>query len=285
MDPVARAAELLGRRRVVALTGAGISTDSGIPDYRGPGAVLRTPMTYAEFCSGEVAQRRYWSRAFIGWQHMSAAEPNAGHRRLVELQRSGELAGLITQNVDGLHARAGHAGVVDLHGRIAEVVCLDCRGVSPRAALQHRLEVLNPRAARADTSGVTVAPDGDAAVCATEPFTLAGCEFCGGRLKPHVVFFGENVPRERIAMATAMVDAADALLVVGSSLSVLSGLRFARQAARAGKAVVIVNRGPTRGDELADVRISDGCSETLAGLAEALVDERVVGSHRCQLGA
>lgn len=274
---MAAAVGLLGGARVVCLTGAGVSTDSGIPDYRGPGSVLRTPMTYADFCSGEAAQRRYWSRAFVGWQHMGAAQPNAGHHRLVELQHAGVLADLITQNVDGLHTRAGHTGVLDLHGRIAEVLCLDCGDVSPRARLQTRLAALNPAAARADTSDVAFAPDGDAVVAGADAFRLAGCERCGGRLKPHVVFFGENVPRDRVARGCAAVDAADALLVVGSSLSVLSGLRFVRQAARADKPVVIVNRGPTRADDLADVRISAGCAETLARLTRGLRDARAVG--------
>jgi len=267
---LARAVDLLAGRRVVALTGAGISTDSGIPDYRGPGSPARTPMTYDVFCSGEAAQRRYWSRAFVGWQHMGGARPNAGHRAMAELERLGVVTDLITQNVDGLHSAAGHQRVIDLHGRISEVVCLDCRDVSSRRRLQDRLAALNPSRASAETRDVEIAPDGDALVDDTDRFALAGCSGCGGRLKPHVVFFGENVPRERVARAISLVDEAETLLVVGSSLTVMSGFRFVRQAARAGTPVVIVNRGPTRGDDLADVRVDAGCSETLVGLVDAL---------------
>lgn len=260
---------LLAGRRVVVLTGAGVSTDSGIPDYRGPGSPARTPMTYDVFRSGPHAQRRYWSRAFVGWQHMGGAEPNDGHRALVELERLGAVGGLITQNVDGLHTRAGSGRVIDLHGRIGEVVCLDCRDITPRTRLQERLAALNPAYAGADTSTVQIAPDGDAVVDDCADFVLAACERCGGPLKPHVVFFGENVPKPRVARAIAEVDAAEALLVVGSSLTVMSGLRFVRQAARAGTPVVIVNRGATRGDDLADVKLEAGCSQTLQALVEA----------------
>jgi len=269
-DQVERVAELLRGRRVAALTGAGFSTDSGIPDYRGPSSTPRTPMTYDEFRSGPVAQRRYWSRAFVGWQHMAAAEPNEGHRALARLERLGVVDALVTQNVDGLHAAAGQRRLIDLHGRIAEVVCLDCGDVTPRARLQTRLAGLNPSYARADTADVEIAPDGDALVDDSERFVLPGCEACGGRLKPHVVFFGENVPRDRVAAANSLVSAADVLLVLGSSLTVMSGFRFVRQAAREGTPVVIVNRGSTRGDELADVRVDAGCSQTTTALVHSL---------------
>src|SRR5918998_946181 len=202
VDVLDRALGVLASRPIVALTGAGLSTDSGIPDYRGPGSPNRTPMTYQEFLSGEVAQRRYWARSHVGWARMAHAAPNAGHRALAALERSGALHGLITQNVDGLH----------------------------------------------------------------EP---AGSTACGGALKPDVVFFGENVPRERVARAYTMVDAAAALLVAGSSLTVMSGLRFVRHAHKAGIPVVIVNRGATRGDELAAVLVNGGCSETLSEVAAA----------------
>jgi len=269
-EQVRRIADVLRDRRVVALTGAGFSTDSGIPDYRGPTSTPRNPMTYDEFRSGPAAQRRYWSRAFVGWQHMGAAEPNDGHRALAGLEQLGAVDALVTQNVDGLHAAAGHRRLIDLHGRIAEVVCLDCRAVSSRARLQTRLAVLNPSYARADTAGVEIAPDGDALIDDSERFVLPGCEACGGRLKPHVVFFGENVPRDRVAAATSLVAEADVLLVLGSSLTVMSGFRFVRQAAREGTPVVIVNQGPTRGDELADLRVDAGCSQTTTALLHSL---------------
>ncbi len=260
--------ELLAGRRVVALTGAGMSTDSGIPDYRGPGSPVRTPMTYDVFCSGGDAQRRYWARAYIGWQRMGAARPNAGHHALAALERHGTVTALVTQNVDGLHTAAGHRRVIDLHGRVSEVVCLDCRAVSSRASLQRRLRADNQ--SYGIDRDVQMAPDGDAIVNDTAGFRVPTCEGCGGRLKPHVVFFGENVPRERVAEATALVDDADVVLVAGSSLTVMSGFRFVRQAARSGTTVVIINRGPTRGDDLADVRVDGGCSQVLSALASQL---------------
>lgn len=270
-----RAVDVLAGRPLVALTGAGVSTDSGIPDYRGPGSSRRTPMTYAEFVSGEVARRRYWARSHVGWSRVRQAAPNAGHGALVALERAGVLTGLITQNVDGLHTAAGSRSLIDLHGRIADVVCLGCRAVTPRAALQERLAALNP--GFAEQAGADVRPDGDAELDAAldevDGFRLAGCERCGGVLKPDVVFFGENVPRDRVARCYGLVDALvpdGALLVAGSSLHVLSGLRFVRHAERLGLPVVIVNRGTTRGDGLADVRLDAGCSETLTALAAAL---------------
>jgi NAD-dependent SIR2 family protein deacetylase len=271
-------AALLRGRSVVCLTGAGMSTDSGIPDYRGPGSPPRKPMTFDEFCSGQAAQRRYWSRAFVGWQHMAGAAPNDGHRALARMQAAGVIGTLVTQNVDGLHGAAGSRPLIDLHGRISEVICLECRDVTPRQHVQTRLQALNPAYARSDTSGVEIAPDGDALVDDSERFALAGCGTCGGRLKPHVVFFGENVPKDRVAAVTALVDEADALLVVGSSLTVMSGFRFVRQAHRSGTPVVIVNRGATRGDDLADVRVDAGCSETMTALAEELVSRRPAAS-------
>ncbi|MHA6621045.1 NAD-dependent protein deacetylase [Pseudonocardia sp. DLS-67] len=264
-----RALGVLADRRIVALTGAGLSTDSGIPDYRGPGSPRRTPMTYQEFLSGDDAQRRYWARSHVGWARMAHASPNDGHLALAALERCGALHGLITQNVDGLHAAAGNRAVIDLHGRIADVVCVGCRRRGTREALQERLAALNPGFVEAAGNAVETAPDGDAELAAVDGFRPARCTGCGGVLKPDVVFFGENVPRERVARAYAMVDAAAALLVAGSSLTVMSGLRFVRHAHKAGVPVVIVNRGATRGDELATVRVDGGCSETLSVLAAA----------------
>ncbi|OLT06279.1 NAD-dependent deacetylase [Pseudonocardia sp. CNS-004] len=264
------ALELLACRRIVALTGAGLSTDSGIPDYRGPGSPRRTPMTYQEFLSGEAAQRRYWARSHVGWARMAHAAPNAGHLALAALERSGAVHGLITQNVDGLHTAAGSRAVVDLHGRIADVVCVSCGRRTTRADLQRRLTALNPGFVEAAGSAVEAAPDGDAELAAVDGFRPARCTGCGGVLKPDVVFFGENVPRERVARAYAVVDAAAALLVAGSSLTVMSGLRFVRHAHKAGIPVVIVNRGATRGDELATVRVDAGCSDTLSAFAAVM---------------
>jgi NAD-dependent SIR2 family protein deacetylase len=268
-DALDQALGLLAARPLVALTGAGLSTDSGIPDYRGPGSPRRTPMTYQEFLSGEPAQRRYWARSHVGWARMAHAEPNAGHRAFAALERCGALHGVITQNVDGLHRAAGSNAVIDLHGRIADVVCVSCGARSSRAALQERLAQLNPGFVEAAGGAVEAAPDGDAELAAVDGFRTARCTGCAGVLKPDVVFFGENVPRERVARAYAMVEAAGALLVAGSSLTVMSGLRFVRYAHKAGTPVVIVNRGATRGDELAAVRVDAGCSDVLPALAAA----------------
>lgn len=256
--------DFLADRPLVALTGAGLSTDSGIPDYRGPGAPVRMPMTYQEFVSGPVPQQRYWARSHLGWARMGHAEPNDGHRAMARLDP--DL--LITQNVDGLHEAAGSRQVVALHGRVSEVVCLGCGAVTPRAALQERLAELNA-GWLAEHASAAMRPDGDVELEETDGFVVPGCDACGGLLKPHVVFFGENVPAERVARCYAAVEALGedgVLLVAGSSLTVMSGLRFVKRAARAGTPVVIVNRGTTRGDEHATYTLGVGCSEFLTDL-------------------
>ena len=258
---------LLADRPVVVLTGAGLSTDSGIPDYRGPGAPARMPMTYQEFVSGVDAQQRYWARSHLGWSRMRGADPNDGHRALAAL----DPMLLITQNVDGLHERAGSRRVVALHGRIADVVCLSCRRTSSRAALATRMVTANPGYA-ARRGHAELGPDGDVELDDTADFVVPDCAWCGGVLKPDVVFFGENVPAGRVQQCYDAVDALaadDSLLVLGSSLSVMSGFRFVRRAAKAGIPVVIVNRGTTRGDDLATVKLDAGCSEFLTSLAVA----------------
>jgi NAD-dependent SIR2 family protein deacetylase len=259
----AEALDLLATRPLVVLTGAGLSTDSGIPDYRGPGAPARAPMTYQEFVATPEAQRRYWARSHVGWQRMGHAEPNDGHRALAALDP--DL--LITQNVDGLHEAAGSRQVVALHGRVADVICLSCRTTSSRAELQERLEELNPGWLERHADALT-RPDGDVDVDETADFVVPRCA-CGGPLKPHVVFFGENVPAERVARCYAAVEALGtdgALLVAGSSLTVMSGLRFVKRAAAGGTPIVIVNRGLTRGDALATYKLEVGCSEFLTEL-------------------
>jgi NAD-dependent SIR2 family protein deacetylase len=257
--------ESLRRGELVVLTGAGLSTDSGIPDYRGPGSPARQPMTYQEFVSGPAAQQRYWARSHLGWSRMRGASPNAGHRALATLDPTL----LITQNVDGLHEAAGSSRMVALHGRIADVICLSCRRTSSRGLLAARMAAANPAYA-ARHAGAETRPDGDVELDDTADFVVPACELCGGVLKPDVVFFGENVPAARVQRCYDAVDALtprDALLVVGSSLTVMSGFRFVRRAARAGIPVVIVNRGPTRGDELATYKLDAGCSEFLTALA------------------
>jgi NAD-dependent SIR2 family protein deacetylase len=260
------ALSLLRDRPVVVLTGAGLSTDSGIPDYRGPGAPVRMPMTYQEFVSGGAAQQRYWARSHLGWSRMRGALPNPGHVTLASF----DPLLLITQNVDGLHERAGSRRIVALHGRIADVVCLSCRTISSRAALQTRMAELNPDWV-SRYSSVSSRPDGDVELEDTAGYVVPACSSCGGVLKPDVVFFGENVPPRRVARCYDAVDALPAvdgaLLCLGTSLTVMSGFRFVRRAVRAGTPVVIVNRGATRGDELATYKVEAGCTEFLGDLA------------------
>ncbi|WP_286930620.1 MULTISPECIES: Sir2 family NAD-dependent protein deacetylase [Aeromicrobium] len=254
-------------RRWLVLTGAGVSTDSGIPDYRGPESVPRQPMTYQDFIASPANRQRYWARAHLGWSRMGGAEPNFTHRFLAE--RQDRLVGLITQNVDGLHEKAGSLDVVDLHGRLDRVICLDCGDVTSRTEVQARLDALNPGWTEQE---VTIAPDGDVDLEDTAGFVVADCTQCGGRLKPDVVFFGESVPKPKVNHCFELVERAGregaALVVLGSSLQVMSGLRFVRRAAKDGMEIVIINRGPTRGDELATVRIDDGVAETLRRLGE-----------------
>ena len=267
---VEQALKLLVGRQVIGLTGAGLSTDSGIPDYRSPDAPRATPMTYQEFRSSARARQRYWARSHVGWTRMRGAVPNAGHRALVELEKAGALRGLITQNVDGLHRAAGQRCVIDLHGRLSDVICLDCRRVTRRTDLQQRLVEMNPDFAEEHRTEAISAPDGDAALDTVDGFQVAPCRSCGGILKPDVVFFGENVPPERVALCGTLIESLSretgALLVAGTSLAVQSGLRFVRHAHRLDIPVVIINRGRTRGDELATIKIDGSCSSTLTTL-------------------
>ncbi|OBG68403.1 NAD-dependent protein deacetylase [Mycobacterium sp. E3339] len=263
---------LLAGRRIAVLTGAGLSTDSGIPDYRGPDSPPSNPMTIRQFTSDPVFRQRYWARNHVGWRHMDDTQPNAGHRALAHLERAGVVTGVITQNVDLLHTKAGSRNVVNLHGTYARVVCLSCGYTMSRAALADRLEALNPGfIERAEAvGGLAVAPDADAVVGDTASFRYLDCPRCGGMLKPDIVYFGENVAKDVVAQAYSLVDEADALLVAGSSLTVFSGYRFVRHAAALGTPIAIVNRGETRGDELATVKVDGGCSELLTLLADEL---------------
>ncbi|WP_182379194.1 Sir2 family NAD-dependent protein deacetylase [Nocardioides sp. WS12] len=262
------ALEQCSRGPLVVLTGAGLSTDSGIPDYRGPDAPARMPMTFQEFVASPAAHQRYWARSHLGWARMGHAEPNAGHLAVAAL--GADL--VITQNVDGLHEAVGTPHLVALHGRVADVICLSCRSTTPRTALQERLEHANPGWAVRHAE-VAHRPDGDVALEETAGFVVPPCEECGGLLKPDVVFFGENVPKERVERCYAAVDAlaetGGTLLVAGSSLTVMSGLRFVRRAAQREVPVVIVNRGPTRGDALATHLVAEGTSQWLPRLAAA----------------
>ncbi|WP_400158855.1 NAD-dependent protein deacetylase [Arthrobacter sp. BPSS-3] len=266
---------VLAGKRFALLTGAGLSTDSGIPDYRGPGAAPRAPMTYQEFIGSPDNRQRYWARNHIGWSHLRRADPNDGHTAVARMEQRGLLTGLITQNVDRLHEDAGSRNVVDLHGRFDRVVCLACGRSYSRTLLAGVLEELNPGFLDAALAGgmVEAAPDADATVedeALISEFVVAICPACGGTLKPDFVYFGENVPKDRVERSYAMVDSAGALLVAGSSLTVMSGLRFVRHAVKQGKEVVIINRGQTRGDDLATIKLEAGVSESLTWLEAEL---------------
>jgi NAD-dependent SIR2 family protein deacetylase len=346
LDPAAGVAALHGAvagGRVAVLTGAGISTESGIPDYRGPSGALRrnhVPMTYQQFTGDPELRRRYWARSHAGWRHIAAAVPNDGHRAVAALERAGLLRGIITQNVDGLHQAGGAREVVELHGSLARVLCSDCGDVSGRAEFAERLAAANPsfRADLVDAGvsgaeepgaddpgtgdpgaaepglaepgaaeaglessvveapavpgagavgetggwagagagpvrlpGARVNPDGDAALAEAEidRFVLVGCLRCGGRLEPDVVFFGATVPRERVDAAMAVVEESRLLLVLGSSLTVMSGYRFVLRAGQLGIPVAIVNQGPTRADARAGLIVDAPLGVVLPRLAAA----------------
>jgi NAD-dependent SIR2 family protein deacetylase len=249
------------------LSGAGLSTESGIPDYRGPTGLARraTPMTYQTFIGSAEARRRYWARSYLGWRHIARAEPNAGHLAVAELSQRGLLAGIITQNVDGLHQAAGATGVTELHGSLHRVLCLSCGQRMPRAELDRRLDAANPGWA---AESAQINPDGDAVLDpeVTESFQVADCAACGGVLKPDVVFFGENVPAWRTQACYALVERSRALVVLGSSLTVMSGLRYVRHAAAQQLPIVIVNQGETRGDPLASATLDVPLGQTLTEL-------------------
>lgn len=258
------ARERIAGKKILALTGAGLSTDSGIPDYRGEGRVARHPMTYDTFMGSFQAQQKYWARSYVGWSRIAMAKPNPGHFSLAQAETTGMISALITQNVDGLHQQAGSRNVVDLHGRLDRVICLGCGKIISRSEMDLLLEQLNPNI-RKDPN-VEFTPDGDAEVIGTESFQVPSCDICGGVYKPDVVFFGEAVPTDRVENAMAMLDRAQCLLVAGSSLTVNSGFRFAKLAQKAGKPIVIVNIGPTRADSLATAKIEANTSYALERL-------------------
>jgi NAD-dependent SIR2 family protein deacetylase len=267
-------AELVAGGSVLVLSGAGLSTESGIPDYRGPTGRARRaePMTYQTFVGSAAARQRYWARSHVGWRHVARAAPNAGHRAVAELERRGLVAGIITQNVDGLHTAAGARQVIELHGRLDQVLCLACGRRSDRDDLDGRLRAANPGWATEAARLAVINPDGDAVLDdgLVERFQVVSCRGCGGVLKPDVIFFGENVPRTRVDDCYARVERAGALVVLGSSLTVMSGFRFVRQAAKLGIPVVIVNQGTTRGDELATATLDAPLGDTLTQLVSAV---------------
>lgn len=266
------AAWYLRGRRLAVLTGAGISTESGIPDYRGPKGSMRSrsPIKYKEFISDDDARRRYWARSAIGWPRAAEARPNSGHEALARLEEAGLLTAIITQNVDGLHQMAGSRAVIELHGALAWVVCLDCGTPEKRSSVQQRIRRLNPGW---EERRVELAPDGDAELprSLTDEFVVPACTHCGGTLKPDVVFFGENVPRSTVDKAFAALDAAEGLLVAGTSLAVYSGLRFLDHAAKTGLPAVLINLGEVRGSHLASAHVEAPLGEALPLLADRLI--------------
>jgi NAD-dependent SIR2 family protein deacetylase len=273
VNPSEALVDLVARGCVAVLSGAGLSTESGIPDYRGDTGRARpaAPMTFQEFTASAAARQRYWARSHLGWRRLAQATPNDGHRAVAELQQRGLLTGIVTQNVDGLHQAAGAAEVLELHGGLDRVVCLDCGRSSRRTDLETRLTAANPGW---EPGELPVKPDGDADLEDTGGFVVVDWHVCGGTLKPDVVFFGETVPRDRVDRAVATVTAAATLMVLGSSLAVMSGYRFVLLAKKQGKPVVVVNRGPTRGDGTADLKVEASLGAVLPALVAALDDRR-----------
>jgi len=274
MNPGAQALTYFVQRaeRVAVVSGAGVSTGSGIPDYRDRNGDWKhaRPVQFTQFVGSPAVRQRYWTRSFTGWARIAGAKPNAAHRALAALESVGMIDTLITQNVDGLHRQAGSRKVIDLHGHLANVRCLDCQQVTSRETWQLRLADTNPGW---NGKAEFYEPDGDARLEEEDvgTFSVPDCDSCGGVVKPDVVFFGENVPRERVASAVEATDRADALLVVGSSLMVFSGYRFARRAADSGKPLAIVNRGRTRADDIATLKIDADCEDVLARVSNACV--------------
>ncbi len=279
MDASSDASDLLAEfasrhRKLFVLTGAGCSTDSGIPDYRDANGEWKrpSPVTLQAFTGEDATRRRYWARSLVGWPTMAFARPGAAHRALVDLEKAGRIGLLLTQNVDGLHEAAGSRHTIDLHGRIDTVRCLGCETRTPRAEFQTELRRRNPRWAELEARA---APDGDADLEGLDfsAFDVPACPLCGGMLKPDVVFFGESVPRDRVAAAFAALEEADAVLVAGSSLMVYSGFRFVQAAAAAGKPIAAVNLGRTRADPLLTLKIERPVGEALADLAARSLSE------------
>lgn len=269
LQPVA---DLLAGKRLTVITGAGISTDSGIPDYRSPGSAPRSPMTIQQFMGDERWRRHWWARNQVGWRTPASARPNDGHVALVELERRGVLAGVITQNIDRLHAVAGTRALIELHGRYDVIRCSRCGARYSRAEVAGWLEELNPGWADRHVDDAEITPDADAALTETSSFRIADCPACGGILRGDVVFFGDSVPSETVEAAHGLVRDSDAVLVAGSSLAVASALRFVRAAAKQGKPIAVVNRGATRADELAGALAHVSTTRALPWLAEHLPD-------------
>jgi len=272
-------ADRLRERPAIVLSGAGCSTESGIPDYRSPGRPARTPMRHGEFMGSAEARARYWARSAVGWERFSQARPNEAHRAIAEMEKSGVVQGVITQNVDGLHQAAGSRRVVELHGSVSKVRCMACGQVEDRGTVQARIRESNPAFG---WEAAQIAPDGDAEIhpSADHGFVVPDCPVCGGIVKPDVVFFGANVSRTILDEAWRLFDEGQLLLVAGSSLTVFSGRRFVLRAAERGIPVVILNSGPTRGDEVAELRVEGRLGEVLPILLHALAPSGPMAARR-----
>ena len=266
---IEKAISTLRGRRAAVLTGAGISTDSGIPDYRGEGAPKAHPMTYQKFMESHRHRQRYWLGSHLGWGRFASATPNQGHRAIAAAEASSAFSGVVTQNVDALHHKAGSLRVVDLHGRLDKVRCVHCGQSFTRGAIADTIDRLNPWIAGTDLEG-HVRPDGDVDVAATEEFVVPRCDMCEGVLKPEVIFFGEFVPPSVFEQAAGLLARSEALVVAGSSLVVNTGMRLVSLAHKKKIPIVIINRGPTKADRMATVRIEGGTSETLGAIVEGL---------------
>ena len=260
----AQTRQMLAGLKVLAMTGAGVSTDSGIPDYRGQGRVIRHPLTFDQFLASEENQARYWARSYVGWNRIASAEPNQSHVALAKAEQTGQIQQLITQNVDGLHQKAGSKNVIELHGRLDRVVCLDCAGSISRQEVDGIIQANNPSIDR--NAKIEFTPDGDAEIEVPENFKIPTCQSCNGRYKPDVVFFGEQIPQTRVAEAKLAVEQAEAVLVAGSSLTVNSGLRLVKQAKELGQKIVIINLGETKADNIADVKLNASAADVLGAL-------------------
>ena len=258
------ARKLIEGKRTLVLTGAGISTSSGIPDYRGAGRVQKHPLTFDEFMGSKANQARYWARSYVGWHRIASAEPNPGHLALSEAEQLSKIFHIITQNVDGLHQKAGSKNVVELHGRLDRVLCTGCGDILARSELDGRIHALNPNFR--DLENVEFSPDGDAEVEPPRDFQVPSCGVCGSHYKPDVVFFGEQVPKTRVEKAENLIVEAEAILVAGSSLTVNSGLRLVKQAKKRELPVVIVNLGETKADSFADVKLNASTTDVLREL-------------------
>ena len=268
-DVVEEAVGILRGRSAAVLTGAGVSTDSGIPDYRGVGAPKQHPMSFSDFLQSHRHRQRYWLGSHMGWSRFAAAEPNRGHEAIASAEEASLFSGVVTQNVDALHHKAGSLRVVDLHGRLDKVRCIHCGQSFSRQSIAHTIDLLNPWLEKRDTSG-HIKPDGDVDVAVTSEFAVPSCDMCDGVLKPEVIFFGEFVPTGVFDQAASLIARSEALIIAGSSLVVNTGMRLVNLAHRKKIPIVIINRGPTKADRLATVRIKAGTSETLDALVGGL---------------